>query len=210
MATSPPLPPVPPAFHFVLGGETRVLVRPVRPTDLPLFVSGYARLSSESRHLRFFSQASELSSRQLDFLTHPDHRSHEAWGALDLKFSEPTGIGVARYIALEERPGVAEVALTIVDAYQRLGAGSLLHACLHLTASRQGYRTFYYDVLWENSGFLRYLKSLGGKVVGTVADVVSIEMPIYASSLEVPRNDGTAMRFARLMHDVMTATPVVA
>ncbi len=213
MATAPislslPLPPQ--AFHFVLGGETRALVRPVRPADLPYFVSGYQRLSSESRHLRFFSQASELSARQLDFLTHPDHRSHEAWGALDLKYAEPIGIGVARYIAMPERPGVAEVALTIVDAYQRLGAGSLLHACLHLSASRQGYRTFYYDVLWENSGFLRYLKSLGGKVVGSAAEVANIEMPIYASSIEVPQRDGTAMRFARLMHDVMTATPIDA
>lgn len=206
--TSLPLPPQ--AFRFVLAHETQALVRTVRPTDLPYFVRGYAHLSPESRHLRFFSQAAELSSKQLDFLTHPDHRSHEAWGALDLKHAEPTGIGVARYIALPERPGVAEVALTIVDAYQRLGAGSLLHACLHLTASRYGYRTFYYDVLWENSGFLRYLKSLGGKVVGMASNVVSIEMPIYASSLEVPQNDGTAMHFARLMHDVMTATPVDA
>ena len=85
---------------------------------------------------RFFAQVAELSPKQLDFLTHPDHRSHEAWGALDSKFAEPTGIGVARYIAMPERPGVAEVALTVVDDYQRIGAGSLLHACLHLTASR--------------------------------------------------------------------------
>lgn len=210
MAPPPTLPPLPQAFRFVLGHETQALVRTVRPSDLPYFVSGYARLSSESRHLRFFSQASELSAKQLDFLTHPDHRGHEAWGALDMKFAEPVGIGVARYIAMPERPGVAEVALTVIDAYQRIGAGSLLHACLHLTASRQGYRTFYYDVLWENSGFLRYLKSLGGKVVGSEAEVASIEMPIYGSSIEVPQRDGTAMRFARLMHDVVTATPIDA
>ncbi len=194
-----PLPP--PAFHFVLGHETRALVRPIRPSDLATLVSGYAHLSPQSRHLRFFAQASELSAKQLDFLTHPDHRSHEAWGALDLKYAAPTGIGVARYVSLPERPGVAEVALTVVDAYQRIGAGSLLHACLHLTASRHGYQTFWYDVLWENSGFLRYLKSLGGKMVGLESGVASIEMP---------QNDGTAMRFARLMHDVMTATPVDA
>lgn len=211
MALPPNALPLPPAaFHFVLGHETRALVRPVRPSDVPTFVSGYAHLSPQSRHLRFFAQAAELSPKQLDFLTHPDHRSHEAWGALDLKYAEPTGIGVARYIGLPERPGVAEVALTVVDAYQRIGAGSLLHACLHLTASRYGYRTFWYDVLWENSGFLRYLKSLGGKVVGSEAGVASIEMPVYATAFDVPQNDGTAMRFARLMHDVMNAKPVDA
>ena len=211
MASAPNSLPLPPAaFHFVLGHETRALVRTVRPSDVPIFVSGYAHLSPQSRHLRFFAQAAELSAGQLDFLTHPDHRSHEAWGALDLKYAEPVGIGVARYVGLPERPGVAEVALTVVDAYQRIGAGSLLHACLHLTASRHGYQSFWYDVLWENSGFIRYLKSLGGRIVSLDSGVAGIEMPVYASAMQVPHNDGTAMRFARLMHDVMTATPVDA
>ena len=101
-------------------------------------------------------------------------------------------------------------ALTVIDAYQHYGAGTLLHAFLHLTASRYGIHTFRYDVLWENSGFLRYLKSLGGKIIRLDSGVAGIEMPVYASAMQVPHNDGTAMRFARLMHDVMTATPVVA
>lgn len=207
---APPLPLPPPAFHFMLKHETRALVRPVRPSDLPYFVRGFAQLSAESRHLRFFSQASELSPKQLKFMTEPDHRQHEAWGALDLKGPEPTGIGVARYVALPERPGVAEVALTIIDAYQNHGAGTLLHACLHLTASRHGIHTFYYDVLWENSKFLRYLRSIGARVTGSEANVASLELPVYAAPRDVPQNDGTSVRFARLLHDVMTATPVDA
>lgn len=200
----------PPAFHFLLKHETRALVRTVRPEDLPYFVRGYQDLSPESRHLRFFSQAAELTPKQLDFMTHPDHRSHEAWGALDLRGPVPRGIGVARYVGLPERPGVAEVALTIVDAYQNHGAGTLLHACLHLSAASQGYRTFWYDVLWENRAFLKYLKSLGATVVGNEANVVSLEMPVYGAPRDVPPADGTAMRFARLLHDVTTATPVDA
>ena len=203
-----PLPPQ--AFHFMLKHETRALVRPVRPSDLPYFVRGFAELSPESRHLRFFSQASELSPKQLKFLTEPDHRQHEAWGALDLKGPAPTGIGVARYVSMPERPGVAEVALTVIDAYQQYGAGTLLHACLHLTASRHGIHTFYYDVLWENSAFLRYLRSIGAKVIGNESNVANLEMPVYAAPRDVPQNDGTSVRFARLLHDVMTATPVAA
>lgn len=200
----------PSAFHFLLKHETRALVRTVRPDDLPYFVRGYQDLSPASRHLRFFSQAAELSPKQLDFLTHPDHRGHEAWGALDLRGPTPRGIGVARYVALPERPGVAEVALTIVDAYQNHGAGTLLHACLHLSAAFHGHKVFVYDVLWENRAFLKYLKSLGAMVVGTEANVVSLEMPVYGAPREVPASDGTAMRFARLLHDVATAAPVDA
>jgi len=205
-----PLPLPPQAFHFMLKHETRALVRPVRPSDLPYFVRGFAQLSPESRHLRFFSQASALSPKQLKFMTEPDHRQHEAWGALDLKGPEPNGIGVARYVSLPERPGVAEVALTVVDAYQQYGAGTLLHACLHLTASRHGLHTFRYDVLWENSAFLRYLRSIGAKPISRESDVISLEMPVYAASRDVPQVDGTSMRFARLLHDVMTAPPVAA
>ncbi len=204
-----PLLPLPPqAFHFVLGHETRALIRPVRASDVPYFVRGYSTLSAESRHLRFFSQAAELSAKQLAFFTQLDHVKHEAWGALDLREKEPVGIGVARYIGLTERPGVAEVALTIVDRYQNIRAGTLLHACLHLTASRHGYRTFVYDVLLDNQKFLRYLKALGGRVVGSESNVATLEMPVYARGRDVPVENGTALRFAQLMNDVMIAPPV--
>ncbi len=106
-----------------LRDGSRVILRPVvvgRPCCCP----GFERLSPESRYRRFFGPMKELSEPLLDYLTAIDYRDHFAWAALSAEpgpYGRPAGLGVGRYIRLED-PQAAEMAVTVVDDWQ--GGGS--------------------------------------------------------------------------------------
>jgi hypothetical protein len=76
--------------RVVLRDGSAVLIRPVQPSDAPLLVDGFARLSAHSRQMRFLRRKDELSAAELRYFTDVDHHDHEALGALD-----PGGRGVA-------------------------------------------------------------------------------------------------------------------
>src|SRR4029450_3565012 len=63
----------------------------------------------------------------------------------------PKGVGVARYVREAGDPTVAEVAVTVADAYQRRGIGTLLVRTLGEVAAGNGIRTFVNYVLWDNA-----------------------------------------------------------
>ena len=88
-----------------------VVIRRVTSQDAPLLAEGFARLSLESRQLRFLTSKSTLSAAELRYFTEIDHHDHEALGALDP--ADGRGLGIARYIRsgvpwqlyVEEDPG---------------------------------------------------------------------------------------------------------
>ncbi|MDB5987997.1 MAG: N-acetyltransferase [Nevskia sp.] len=190
---------LPPAFEFELAGGLRALLRPIRADDAPRFERGYEQLSEASRRTRFFGQASALSQTQLHFLTEVDQVNHAAWGALNLLQPQEPGIGVARYIRVDRKSDAAEVAITVLDAYQHRGAGALLHACLHLTAARHGLRRFLYDVSQDNQRFIAHLKAIGALQTGSAEHILRLEMPVYARASKLPRNTASGQHFAALM-----------
>ncbi len=200
---------LPAEFDFELAGGLRARVRPIRPMDSVRFERGYPKLSEASRRARFFGQASALSQTQLHFLTAVDQVRHVAWGALNADDLDDPGIGIARYIAMSPTSTTAEVALTILDAYQHRGAGSLLHACLHLTAARHGFRTFVYDVSQDNVRFLRNLKAIGANQIDVAEHIVRLEMPVYRRPAQLPKTaDG--LRFVEIMKRLARVRPLAA
>ena len=201
---------LPAAFEFELAGGLRALVRPIRPTDAPRFERGYAQLSKASRHTRFFGQMSALSQTQLKFLTAVDHVDHAAWGALNLAQPSAPGIGVARYIRQAHTASAAEVAVTVLDAYQHRGAGMLLHACLHLTAARCGISQFEYDDSQDNARFIEHLRALGAEQIDLAEHIVRLRMPVYSASDEVPQAQPSARHFAAIMLRLASVTEVAA
>lgn len=65
----------------VLRNGSAVLVRQVNGNDAPLLADGFARLSEQSRSMRFLFAKKVLSAAELPYLTEVDHR-HEALGAV--------------------------------------------------------------------------------------------------------------------------------
>ena len=126
------------AFHATLADGGEVRLHPLSSEDAPALQAGLQRLSPLSQYRRFGRPVSRFSTQELRYLTDVDHCRHVAWGATDLSVPQRQGIGVARYVHLEDRPGTAEIALAVVDAHQRRGLGILFVALLWRLARAQG------------------------------------------------------------------------
>lgn len=124
----------------------------LEPSDALLVGKMFNRLSAESVYWRFFSPISrsdllEASVRQLD------HRDREAVGAV----AGGELIGIAQYV---RRPGdnQAQLAIVIVDEWQRQGLGTRMVAALAHRAVEEGIDSFAVDIQGDNYGALKLFK----------------------------------------------------
>jgi RimJ/RimL family protein N-acetyltransferase len=148
-----------------------VRVRPVRPEDVPALARAYANLGEQSRYRRFFTAMPELSDHTLRAAAEVDHVNHEALVALPLLSREI--VGECRYIRLADRPDTADLAVTVVDAWQGRGLASALLARLSARAVEAGITYFSAEVLAENRSMLALLPRLGrveSEPAGTVVE----------------------------------------
>jgi GNAT superfamily N-acetyltransferase len=152
------------------------LIRRVRTGDAPLLADGFARLSRESRQLRFLSGKPNLTRAELRYFTEIDHHDHEALGALDP--ADGRGLGIARYIRnVEDREG-AEVAVTVVDEWQRRGLGTELLSRLADRARQEGIRHFTALVAADNVAVVGLLQDSGIGVRVTERESGTVEYEI--------------------------------
>jgi RimJ/RimL family protein N-acetyltransferase len=164
-------------FTSSLADGTPVLVRPIRPEDKALLAAGFDRLSDESRYRRFMAPVTELSEEQLTKLTEIDYVNHFAWIALRADRPEE-GMGVARYVRVEEEPTVAEAAVTVLDDYQGRGLGTLLLALLAVAARAAGIERFRAYVLEENAPMIAMLEGMGATIEFDSPGVMRADMPL--------------------------------
>lgn len=206
------LPPyLPPAFKTTLPSGIPVLVRHVGPADASRLKEGFRLISSLARRRHFpGDDIKELGEEQLKLLAQVDHKNYCIWGALNPAKPDEPGIGIARYRRLAEEPSAADVAITILDQYQGTGAGLLLHACLHATASRNKIRHFYYEVAGQNERFIRHLKSLGAEHVGRVVGVTRLRMPVYHRAFGIPHYNASGFKFSQAMRKLTSVRAVAA
>jgi GNAT superfamily N-acetyltransferase len=177
----------------VLRDGSEVLVRPVRPEDKPLFVTGWTELSDESVYRRFLQPRDVLSVDELALFTELDHVDHEAIGAL----ADGRGVGVARYVRDAARPHVAEAAVVVVDAWQGRGLGGKLLRRLCARASENGIRVFTATLLASNDTMLSLLASLGEITVirrEGAAIEVDVALPVELPTLEHVLREAAARR----------------
>lgn len=133
-----------------------VLIRQVQSGDAPLLADGFARLSAKSRYLRFLTGKTNLTSAELHYFTEIDHHDHEALGALSPV--DGRGLGIARYIRHAEDPEGAEVAVTVVDDWQRRGLGTELLNRLADRGRQEGIRHFTALVSADNAAVVGLLQ----------------------------------------------------
>ena len=143
----------------ILRDGSRVLIRPIRGTDASLLAEVFARLSDQSRRMRFLGKKEELSAGELRYYTDVDHHDHEALVALDP--ADGCCAGVARYVRDADDPQAAEIALTVADDWQGRGLGTELLARLSYRARQEGVCRFTAVVSSDNVPMGLLLHSVG-------------------------------------------------
>jgi GNAT superfamily N-acetyltransferase len=170
----------------VLSDGQPVLIRPLLYGDRFELAAGYTELSPRSRRHRFFNAPGELDDRGLEYLTNLDYRDHFACVAVLEDRPVPKGVGVARYVREDDAPTTAEVAVTVLDAYQRRGIGTLLTRTLGEVAAENGIRSFVNYVQWGNAAAIDLLTDEETRITPAEPGVARIEVDLPARVAEVP------------------------
>jgi GNAT superfamily N-acetyltransferase len=135
--------------------------RPVKQNDKETMQKGMLALSSKSRYFRFFSPILKLSDSQLYNFTEMDQQNHVAWIALAHNEPEHRGLGIARFIRIQNQPNIAEFGVVVIDSYQHRGLGTILLAVLYRMASIKGIEILRGFVLPDNRVMSSWLSRLG-------------------------------------------------
>jgi len=166
-----------------LKDRSRVHLRPIVPEDEPLLHEAVASMSERTVYFRFFSPIKRMSDALAHRLAVVDYNDRFAVVATTTR---PAGkeriVGVARYDRAPQTD-VAEVAVAVIDEFQRRGLGSVLLAELARVAKTHGISTFQLIVLPENREMLGLLRNMGwihqARLAGGVYEI-SFELPELA------------------------------
>lgn len=155
-----------------LRDGTAVTVRPIHPDDKQRLQDGFHRLTGRSVYFRFLGSRRELSAQELQYFTELDFVGHAALVVTVPDGTDERIIGVGRYILTGDDPdgGTAELALTVDDAHQHIGVGTLLFTHLVPLARSSGIRRLQADILRGNRQMLDILQRSGLPVQHSVAD----------------------------------------
>jgi len=157
-------------FTLLLRDGELVDFRPVRQNDKETLQKGMLALSSKSRYFRFFSPILKLPATQLQNFTEIDHQNHVAWIALAHNEPEDRGLGIARFIRMQNQPEIAEFGVVVIDSYQQRSLGTILLEVLLRMASIKGIEILRGYVLPDNTVMSNWLGRLGA--VGVYEDGV--------------------------------------
>jgi acetyl coenzyme A synthetase (ADP forming)-like protein len=165
----------------VLRDGGSLLVRAVRPSDKPLLVALFGRLSHATIRYRTFGSKSALTDADLAYLTELDFDRHVALAAVLREDGAERVIGVGRYVRSATKPQ-AEVAFVVADEHQGRGIGTVLLEHLAKIAREAGVDELVADVLSDNAKMLEVFAQSGFAVHRTVDhDVSRVVFPIRAT-----------------------------
>jgi protein lysine acetyltransferase len=170
---------------LVLADGTRLRFRPVTGADRAGLADLFARLSSESRRMRFLSPKGELTSRELTFLTDIDHVGHEAIAAVGQQ--DGSLVGVGRYVSVADRARVAEVAFEVEDDRQNMGVGTALANHVVRRARANGFTLLTATTLSENLPARALVRRLGFRAPARPGRELELELDLRPGEWRVCR-----------------------
>jgi RimJ/RimL family protein N-acetyltransferase len=134
-------------------------IRALRPDDRAEMLAAIGRTSTQSLQRRFFVPKKGFSEQEIAFFLNIDFENHVALVAQIDEDGHPAIAAGGRYIVV--RPGKAEIAFMVVDAYQGQGIGTVLMRHLADLARDAGLKELIAEVLPENTAMLNVFKKFG-------------------------------------------------
>lgn len=156
-------------------------VASLTPADRTQIQAGLKFMSHESIRNRFMGSKKEFTEKELDYLTSLDGWNHYALGVEENEGAH-RGVAVIRMVRSGEDSTLAEVAITIIDEYQRIGLGSLLLDLIFLAAKERGIKRFSFTFLPQNEGIIKLVAKKGIPVTERGQD--SVRMILSADHIE--------------------------
>ena len=170
--------------RIVLKDGRAVAMRPVIARDAAAAQAFVRGLSATSRHLRFHIAIRELPPDLLRAMTDVDQRCHVAVVA-EVQDEDAVAhiVADARYVR-SVRPGEAEFAIAVADAWQGVGLGRALLQRLLRHAGRRGITRLVGDVVHANLPMISLVRSRGGRFVAVpgVATLMRAVFDLSAST----------------------------
>jgi GNAT superfamily N-acetyltransferase len=138
-----------------------VKIRAIRPDDKKRLCEHFRNLSPTSAYFRFFSPKRRVSERDLVGLTEIDFVRNVTLVATMHVGETERIVGLVQYVVADNRLQRAQLACSVVDAYQGRGIGALLIEHILRIARVRGVVEFEADVLGDNHTMLRLLTKSG-------------------------------------------------
>lgn len=166
--------------HCALNDGTAVRLRTITPDDAPLIREGIAKLSAESRYLRFFSPAPVLPDAVVRKLADVDGHDHIAWGAICVECPGRPPIGAVHAVRHRHDGPVGEFSVAVLDEFHGLGLARMMTAALLVHCHAEGLDVLDVHMLSENAAARRLVKSLGAAWAGESAGVAEYRLDVAA------------------------------
>lgn len=183
------------AVHSVLNDGTAVYLRTITPDDEELIRAGIAKLSAESRYLRFFSPAPAVPDEVVQRLVDVDGHDHIAWGALCSSCPGWPAIGAVHAVrhgtAQGDESRVGEFSIAVLDEFQGKGLGRMMTAALLVQCWAEGLTSLDVNTLSENAAAKQLVKSMGAVWKSESAGVAEYALDV-AAGLAALRADADA------------------
>ena len=142
-----------------LRDGSTIEIRALRPSDRDDMLAAIGRTSAQSLQRRFFVPKRGFSENEISFFLNIDFNDHVALVAQIEEDGRPVIAGGGRYVVV--KPGEAELAFVVVDAYQGRGIATLLMRHLVAIAREAGLEQLMADVLPENAAMLKVFSAFG-------------------------------------------------
>jgi len=146
-----------------LKNGSEVFLRPVLPTDGPLLVGLFDRLSEQSLYLRFLRHIRALPEDMLRRFTQIDYDSEFALAVVIEEDGKYSIIAVGRY-AFDPAEKIADIAVAVRDDWQNLGIGRAILARTIAAGKEHGYSRFGSMMDPRNTAIKKILADLGLRV----------------------------------------------
>lgn len=151
----------PVSYHVTetLSDGRKVDIRAQRPADRQALLAAVQRASSETLYHRFFAAKRAFSREEEHFFLDIDFVKHVALVAEAMEDGRPAIVGGCRYVEVE--PGQAEVAFSVIDAYQKKGLGTALMRHIAAIGRGAGLKELVAEVLSDNAAMLKVFERSG-------------------------------------------------
>ncbi len=136
----------------------------VTPHNKQQISDGLRDMSPESIRYRFLGSKREFTEKELSYLTTLDGFNHYAIGMEERETGR--GIAIVRLVRSSKDETEAEVAVTIIDDYQKVGLGQVLIKLMILAAAERDIERLSFTYLPANEGIVKLLHKIGPVISG--------------------------------------------